>query len=157
MAWEYYKFFHVILALTFFAGTIVSMMAMNRAAKETNVHTAQTLVRMGSFAGQWLITPPLILVGIFGVLAAQDLGYSLTDTGWLNAAYAATAVGLVLGITVMGDHGRKAQRLVDRDVESGEKSDELQAVLTAPLPRIVGSGLHGLVIYVVVLMVFKPF
>lgn len=157
MASEYYKFFHIVFVLIFFSGVIVSMMSMIRAQREPNIHTVRTLVRTADHAGLFMVTLPLILTGVFGILTAWQQKIPLTDTGWLNAAYGATIVMFVAGGVVFGGQTRRAVRLADRDVPQDAKSPEIQAVLSSPIPRIAGPLLMGLMIYIIVLMVFQPF
>jgi uncharacterized membrane protein len=154
---ETLSFFHILLAFVFFSGTIVAAVASAWAAREQNVHTIRTLTNMAKMVSLIMIYPAIIALGIIGVFLAQEQDLSLTDTGWLNAAYAATALGLLLGLFVMGRQSMRAARLAERDAAAGQKSAELQAVLSERLPKIVGGALHGLVVYILVLMVFKPF
>ncbi|MBI2867893.1 MAG: DUF2269 family protein [Chloroflexi bacterium] len=157
MSWEYLKLFHIIFVLVFFAGTIVSMMAGMRAEKAAALETIVALTGLGKNAAKFLTIPSFILVGVFGVLTAREQGLSLTDTGWLNAAYSASVLGFLLGVLVMYRSEAKAHALAARDLAAGKKSEELEKALRSPVPKIVGPLLHGLVLYILVLMVFKPF
>lgn len=150
------RFFHIVFVLVFFSGTIVVITTMSRARREPNIHAVRTLVRLANHAGLYLVTPPLVIAAILGVFSAKRLHIPLTDTGWLNAAYAATALAVLLGL-VMGAVARRAARLADRDAQNGSRSPELDAALASPLPMIVGPALHALVTYIIVLMVFQPF
>lgn len=151
------KFFHILFVLVFFSGTIVSMMAMVRAEREANVHTVRALTRMANQSQRFLIEIPVIVLAVLGVVLAAKQHYPLTDTGWLNAAYASTILGFALGVGIMSRQARKAAKMAERDALAGQKSDELQAALSERLPKIIGGALHALVLYVLVLMVFKPY
>ncbi len=154
---ETLTFFHILFVLVFFSGTIVSTMAMMRAERETNVQTVKALTKMSAISQRFLIELPVVVLGVLGVFLAREEDLSLTDTGWLNAAYAATALGLLLSLFVMGRQSMRAAKLAERDAAAGQKSAELQAVLSERLPKAVGGALHGLVVYILVLMVYKPF
>jgi len=156
MAWEYLKLFHLLFALAFFAGTIVSTMAGIRARKAQEIETVATLTRMSSSTNLFLTTPALMLTGLFGVLTAQQQHLALTDTEWLNAAYGATVILFVLGVGVMVRRDVRAARLAARDQVTGSRSVELDAALSERLPMVVGSVLHLLVVYLVFMMVFQP-
>ncbi len=154
---ETLTFFHILLALVFFSGTIVAAVASARAANEQNVHTIRTLAKMAKMVSLIMIYPAIIALSVIGVFLADQEDLSLTDTGWLNAAYVSVIIGFLLGLGVLGSHGAKVVKLADRDVASGQVSPELRAALNAKLPKIIGGALHALVVYVVVLMVFKPY
>ncbi|MEE9284198.1 MAG: DUF2269 family protein [Dehalococcoidia bacterium] len=157
MASEYYELFHIVFVLIFFSGTIVAMLAARSARSASNIETVRSLVGMAHHAWVYLVNLPLVLTGIFGALTAWELELPLTDTGWLNAAYAAIIVSVALALAVTFGHSRRALRLAQRDVQQGSKSPELQAVLSSPVPRIATPLLHAIVAYIIVLMVFQPF
>lgn len=157
MAWEYLKFFHIVFVLTFFSGTIVSMMTGIAAAKAKSIDSIVVLTGIEARAAKFVTVPSFILVGIFGILTASEQNLDLTDTGWLNAAYGASIIGFVLGVAVMARHALASHKLAVRDAQAGKKSDELDKELNSKLPKIVGPLLHLLVVYILVLMVFKPY
>ncbi|MBM4405779.1 MAG: DUF2269 family protein [Chloroflexi bacterium] len=157
MAWEYLKFFHIVFVLTFFSGTIVSMMTGIAAAKAKSIESVAILTGIAARAAKFVTIPSFILVGIFGVLTASEQNLDLTGTGWLNAAYVASILGFILGLAVLTRHGAKAAKLAARDAQAGKKSEGLEKELNAPLPKIVGPLLHLLVAYIIVLMVFQPY
>ena len=154
---DFFRFMHIVLVLIFFSGTVVNAVLMARAAKEPSIQAVAPLGKMAGQVAIFMIYLPLILVGIFGVLTAQQQHIPLTGTGWLDAAYVSTIVGFLVGVFVMGGHGRAAKSLIIEAMKQGKKTPELQAHLNSKTPKIVGMLLDGLIVWIIVLMVFKPF
>jgi uncharacterized membrane protein len=157
MAWEYLKLFHIIFVLTFFSGTIVSTMAGIGASKAKGLESIAALMGLSARASKFVTIPSFILVGVFGILTASQQNLDLTGTGWLNAAYVASIIGFILGLTVMTRHSIKTHKVAMRDAQAGKRSDELDRELNSKAVKIVGPLLHALVAYILVLMVFKPY
>ena len=154
---ETLKFFHILLVMIFFSGTIVAAVSSAWAAKAKDVQTVQSLIHMAKTFSIIMIYPAFIAMAILGVFLAHEESLSLTHTGWLKAAYAASGLGFLVGVGVMGRNGAKLQKLADRDAPTGQISPELRAALDSPMPKIVGGLLHTLVVYLLVLMVYKPY
>jgi uncharacterized membrane protein len=154
---ETLKFFHLLLVFTFFAGTMVASVASGWAARAKDVATVRTLIAMAKTISIALIYPSIIALSVVGVFLADKQGWDLNGPGWLNAAYTSVVIGFVLGLGVLGRNGIRLQKLADRDAPTGQISTELRSALDAPMPKIVGGLLHALVIYILVLMVFKPY
>lgn len=154
---ETLTFFHVLLAFVFFSGTVVASVASAWAAREQSIYAIRTLTNIAKNVWVVMIYPSIIALSVIGVFLADEENLSLTDTGWLNAAYLSVIIGFVLGLVVLGRHGAKVAKLAARDAPTGQVSPELRMALNAPVPKVAGGFLHALVVYVLVLMVFKPY
>ncbi|GEM_PF-1752239 len=76
-------------------------------------------IYVGIDAASGMITVPVvILVGIFGVLAAWKAGYSLDD-GWLIAAYVTTVTALIVPGVTFKLRGDGVAKLMDQEIEEG--------------------------------------
>ncbi len=156
MAWQYLKFFHLLSVIIFVSGTFVVTFLMARAAKEKSIDSVVELIKTSARLSMFMIYLPLILAGAFGVLTAWQMKLPLTGLRWLEIAYVATTIGLLTGFFVLGGHGKKALKLAVADLPTGNKSPELQAELDSRTAKIVGGLLNLLVLFILVLMVFKP-
>lgn len=154
---DFFKHIRILLVMIFFSGTITSTIVMSRARRESNIQTVAAYGRIAGFAGPFLIGLPLTLVGIFGVLTSWKEHYSLTGTGWINAAYASLIIGWLAGNIILGGHTCKVAGLAEHDLGRGKKSEELQTELDKPLAIWLGAALQLLVLWIIYLMVFKPF
>ncbi len=154
---DFFKFLHIVLAFIFFSGTMVNTVLMMQAAKEPNIQAVAPIAKMAGQVAIFMVYLPFILLGVFGVLTAQQMHIPLTGTGWLEAAYVSSIVGFLVGFFVMGGHGRATKPLVIAAMKAGKKTPELQAHLDSKKPMIVGTLLDALIIWIIVLMVFKPF
>ncbi|MCH7971688.1 MAG: DUF2269 family protein [Chloroflexi bacterium] len=97
-----------------------------------------------------------ILVGVFGVLAAWKIGWSLTE-GWLIAAYIALGVTVIVPPFTFKPWGEKAEKLMDEAHQEGHILPEQKKIMTGIKWRAFEYSLYGLLVFIAYLMVFKPF
>ena len=127
--------------------------------KSTSVEAIAVPTHLGRVA-EYIIIPSAILLGIFGVLTAWQEHRPLTGGAgnwWLVVAYFALGAAVLIGLTVMLPHSAKAEKVAAEAAAKGQKTPELQKVLSSPVPKIAGNFLTLLIIFFLVLMVFKPF
>ena len=96
------------------------------------------------------------LVGVFGVLAAWKIGWSLTE-GWLIAAYIATGVAFLMPIVAFKPGGDHVEKLMDQAYEEGRIIPEQLEILTSIKYRVAEVIMYGLLVFIAYVMVFKPF
>lgn len=97
-----------------------------------------------------------ILVGVFGVLAAWKIGWSLTE-GWLIAAYIALGVIVIVPLFTFKPWGERAEKLMDQAHQEGHVLPEQKKIMTGIRYRSFEYSLYGLLVFIAYLMVFKPF
>ena len=97
-----------------------------------------------------------LLVGIFGVLTAWKLGYSL-DAGWLVAAYVATGIAFVMPILTFKPWGESVEKLMPQALEEGRILPEQLAVIHSKKYRFAEIFMYALLVFIAYVMVFKPF
>ncbi len=98
----------------------------------------------------------LIGAGIFGVLAAWEIGFELT-AGWLIAAYIASGVALVVPALTFKPWGEAADRLMEQATSEGRILDEQKELMTGTRYTAVELFMNGLLIFILFVMVYKPF
>lgn len=156
MAWEYLEFFHIAAAFIVVSGIAISEVAVRRARKTDDPKIFATLMGIAKIAGP-MTGAGLVLAGILGVLTAWREGLPLTTTGWLNAAYAATIVALVVPPLTFLRWERAVMALMPQAVQQGEVLPEQKAILGGPAWRATNLFMSALLVFIVVLMVFRPF
>ena len=97
-----------------------------------------------------------ILTGVFGVLAAWEIGWPLTS-GWLIAAYISIGFAFAIPVAVFKPASDKVEALMPRALEEGRVLPEQRAIFEAPLYRGFELGMYALLVFIAYVMVFKPF
>jgi len=97
-----------------------------------------------------------LLVGVFGVLAAWKIGWSLTE-GWLIAAYIATGAAFLMPIVTFKPWGDHVEKLMGQAYEEGRILPEQLEILTSIKYRVAEVFMYGLLVFIAYVMVFKPF
>jgi uncharacterized membrane protein len=147
-------FFHLLGAVSFFAGAAVAgtlQLAAIRRERPSEIHALLRLTRVG-----------VVLVGIgalftlaFGIALAEHEGFGLSPA-WIQAALWLWVAGMALG-SYGGRTARHARHLARRLAEEGdEPSPELRALVAARGP-LWASYASGLMLFAVLgLMVWQP-
>jgi uncharacterized membrane protein len=156
MAWEYLKFFHIFFAFMMMGGITVSQYAIVNARKTNEPGTFQTYLKMSAVGGQMGMIG-LAAVSILGVLTAWQQDLDLTGTGWLNAAYATAIVALILPPLTFARWEKQAALLMPEAQETSEVLPEQHRLVGGPQYRGVNIAMTALIVWMLVLMVFKPF
>ena len=156
VAWEYLKFFHIVFAFVMVGGISISEYAMVQARRTTEPATFGAFVRM-SAAGGIVSGVSLIVVSVLGVLTAWQQHIPLTSTGWLNAAYATVIVATILPMATFARWGKKAEGLVPEALEKGAVLPEQKQLISGTRYHLVNGLMILLLVWVVYIMVFKPF
>ena len=97
-----------------------------------------------------------IFVGVFGVLAAWKIGWSL-DEGWLIAAYIALGITVIVPPFTFKPWGEKAEKLMDQAHQEGHILPEQKKIMTGRKYRTFEYSFYGLLVFIAYFMVFKPF
>ena len=156
MAWEYLKFFHLVFAFVMMGGIFLSQYAIVQARRTTEPSIFATFLKMSAFGGM-LGAIGLVSVSVLGVLTAWQQDLSLTATGWLNAAYATVIVALVIPPLTFARWEKRAVALMPEAEAQGEVLPEQKRLVGGPQYRVVNSVMSALLVWMLVLMVFKPF
>jgi uncharacterized membrane protein len=156
MAWEYLKFFHIVSAFVLVTGVSFIQYGHARAIRSQDVRAFGFYLSLVKSGGM-MTGLGVVLAGTFGILTAWQQKWPLTDTGWLNAAYAVTIVATILPQFTLKRWGQQAGKMMPQAMQQGKVLPEQLAVLTSPKYRAVDLFMLGLLVFIVVLMVFKPF
>ncbi|MFB3106230.1 MAG: DUF2269 family protein [Pseudomonadales bacterium] len=97
-----------------------------------------------------------ILVGVFGVLAAWKIGWSLTE-GWLIAAYIALGVTVIVPPFTFKPWGERAEKLMEQAHQEGHILPEQKKIMTGIRYRAFEYSFYVILVFIAYLMVFKPF
>ena len=147
-------FFHLLGALSFFAGAAVVgtlQLAAIRRERPSEVHALLRLAPVGAA----LVGAGALLTLAFGIALAEHEGFGFSPV-WIRAA-----LGLWVAAMAVGGYGgrtaRHARHLAARLAEEGDApSPELQALVGArvPLAASLASGL--MLVAILALMVWRP-
>ena len=97
-----------------------------------------------------------LFVGVFGVLAAWEIGWSLTE-GWLIAAYIATAIAFLMPLFTFKPWGERVEKLMPQALEEGRILPEQLEVIHSTKYRAAEIFMYALLVFIAYVMVFKPF
>jgi len=145
--------FHLLGALTFFAGIVLAGAAFELARRRERPAEIALLLGLTRI-GVLLVAIGGLLVPIFGLwmVHLSHWGYG---SGWIDWALGLYVLALVLG-ALGGQRPKQACRLASRlAVENAQASDELRRLLGDRLSRLENYGALAVVIGIVALMVFK--
>lgn len=156
MAWEYLKFFHIFFAFIMMGGIFLSQYAIVNARKTSEPRTFATYLKM-SASGGMMAGFGLVSVSLLGVLTAWQQNLDLTATGWLNGAYGAAILAFIIPPLTFARWEKQAAALMPEAEEKGEVLPEQHRLVGGPQYRIVNIALSALLVWMLVLMVFKPF
>lgn len=152
---DFLTFMHIFFLAFLLSGIGVANYATIRGARTEDVKEFSIYLQMANRAGM-MIPIALIAMGIFGVLAAWEIGYSLTD-GWLIAAYITIVVALVVPGATFARWGAEADKLMPEALEKGEITPRIKELTVGPKARAVELFMFGLLIFILFDMVYKPF
>ena len=147
-------FFHLLGAVSFFAGAAVAgtlQLAAIRRERPGEIHALLRLTRVGVA----LVGLGALLTLVFGIALAEHEGFGLSPA-WIQAALGLWVASMALG-AYGGRTARHARHLAERlAAEGDEPSPELRALVAArgPLRASYASGL--LLLAILALMVWQP-
>lgn len=106
--------------LLFAVGTLNFSAVMMR--RSTDINEFGVYLRLSKTAG--LMTPiATLFVAVFGIRAAEEIGFPL-DERWLIASYVATAVAVLVPVATLKPWGQAAASLMPRAMLEGRILDE---------------------------------
>jgi uncharacterized membrane protein len=147
-------FFHLLGAVSFFAGAAVAgtlQLAAIRRERPSEIHALLRLTRVGVV----LVGIGALLTVVFGIALAEHEGFGFAPA-WIQAA-----LGLWVAAMVLGGYGgrtaRHARHLAERlAAEDDAPSPELRALVAARGP-LWASYASGLMLFAILaLMVWQP-
>ena len=147
-------FFHLLGAVSFFAGGAVVGVLQLGAIRRERPREIYALLRLAPF-GVALVGVGALLTLAFGIALAEHEGLGLSPA-WIQAA-----LGLWVAAMAVGGYGgrtaRHARRLAKRlAVETDEPSPELHALVGAPLPLAASVASGAMLLAILALMVWQP-
>ncbi len=152
---DFLVFMHILFLAILLSGIGVANYASIRAGRTNDVREFGIYLKMGSTGGM-LAPVALIAMAIFGVWAASEIGYSLTD-GWLIAAYITVVVAMVVPGVTFARWGSEAEKLMPEALEKGEILPRQRELITGTRARITEAFMMALLIFILYDMVYKPF
>ena len=156
MAWEYLRFFHIAIAFLYVGAVALAVYGQQRAVRSRSPQVFEIYLRTAAFGGM-MAGVGIVLASVFGVLTAWQQGWPLTSTGWLLGAYISVFVMLFLGIFVQRRNTNKALALLPQAQETGQVLPEQFRLIDGLAARLTNLLSMGLLVFVIVLMVFRPF
>ena len=156
MAWEYLKLFHLIFGFVLVTGVVMAEYAELMARRTNDLPQFEVYLKLGNFGGM-LAGSGTLLTSVFGILTAWQQNWPLATTGWLTATYIVVFIALITPLITLKRYGDRATALMPEARERGAILPEQIDLVSGPKARIAGHFLSGLLIFVIVLMVFKPF
>jgi uncharacterized membrane protein len=156
MAWEYLKFFHLFFAFIMMGGIFLSQYGIVNARKTTEPGTFATYLKMSAAGGKMSMIG-LVAVSVLGVFTAWQQDLDLTATGWLNASYATAILALIIPYLTFVRWEKQAAQLMPEALAKGEVLPEQHRLVGGPQYRGINIVMTVLIIWMLVLMAFKPF
>lgn len=152
---DFLTFMHIFfVALLLFAVGVLNFSSV-MVRRTTDVHEFRVYLNLSKTAG--MLTPiALIALALFGVWAASEIGFSMTD-GWLIAAYVTSGIALIVPGVTLKRWGEAAEKLMPEAISQGRILDEQKALVAGPKSRAVDLFMNGLLIFILYDMVYKPF
>jgi uncharacterized membrane protein len=147
-------FFHLLGAVSFFAGAAVAATLQLAALRRGRPSEVYALLRLAP-VGAALVGVGALLTLAFGIALAQHEGIGFSAT-WIQAA-----LGLWVASMALGGYGgrtaRHARHLAQRLADAGDApSEELRALVGARLPLWASFASGLLLLAILGLMVWQP-
>jgi uncharacterized membrane protein len=147
-------FFHLLGAVSFFAGAAVVATLQLGAIRRERPSEVYALLRLAPIGAALVGTGALLTLG-FGIALAQHEGFGFSPA-WIQAA-----IGLWVASMVVGGYGgrtaRHARHLAERlAADDDAPSPELHALVAAPIPLAASFAGGVLILAVLALMVWQP-
>ncbi|HEY3551000.1 MAG TPA: DUF2269 family protein [Gaiellaceae bacterium] len=147
-------FFHLLGAVTFFAGAAVVGTLQLAAIRRERPSEVYALLRLAP-AGAALVGLGALLTLGFGIALAEHEGLGLSPA-WIQAA-----LGLWVASMAVGGYGgrtaRQARHLAQGLAAEGDApSNELHALLAAPIPLAASYASGVMLLAILALMVWQP-
>ena len=147
-------FFHLLGAVSFFAGGVVVGILQLAAIHRERPSEIYALLRLAPF-GAALVGLGALLTLVFGIALAEHEGLGLSPA-WIQAALALWVVSMALG-AYGGRTARRARHLAARLTAEGDApSPELRALLAARLPLWASYASGLMLVAILALMVWQP-
>lgn len=147
-------FFHLLGAVSFFAGAAVVGMLQLAAIRRQRPSEVYALLRLAP-TGAALVGAGALLTLSFGIALAQHQSFGFSPA-WIQAA-----LGLWVAAMVSGAYGgrtaRHARHLAERLATEGDApSSELHALVAAPLPLAASFASGLMLVAILAVMVWQP-
>lgn len=149
------ELFHILFVFLLLGALGMITYSSVMVARTDDVNKFSIFVSIGSVGGM-ISGIALIFVGLFGFLAAWEIGWPLTS-GWLIASYITTAVALVVPALTFKPWGDKVEKLMPQALKEGRILPEQKEILTGTKYRATEAFMYGLLVFIAYVMVFKPF
>jgi uncharacterized membrane protein len=147
-------FFHLLGAVSFFAGAAVVGALQHAAIRRERPSEVYALLRLAPVGAAFVGLGALFTLG-FGIALAEHEGFGFSAT-WIQAA-----LGLWLASMALGAYGgrtaRHARHLAEQLAGEGDlPSRELRALVAAPVPLAASYASGFMLMAILALMVWKP-
>jgi uncharacterized membrane protein len=147
-------FFHLLGALSFFAGVAVVGTLQLAAIRRERPSEVYALLRLAP-VGAVLVGAGALLTLVFGIALAQHEGFGLSPA-WIQAA-----IGLWIASVAVGGYGgrtaRQARHLAARlAADEDAPSPKLHALVAAPIPLAASFASGLMLLAILALMVWQP-
>lgn len=150
-----YELLHILFVFLLLGALGMITYSSVMVAKTDDVQKFGIYLSIGTTGGM-ISGASLVLTGIFGFLAAWEIGWSLTE-GWLIAAYVSAIVALIVPTVSFKRWGEQATKLMPQALNEGRILPEQKELMTSPKYRAVEAFMYGLLVFIAYVMVFKPF
>jgi uncharacterized membrane protein len=146
---------HILFVFTLLGALGMITYSSVMVARTDDVQKFGIYLSIGSTGGM-ISGASLVLVGLFGFLAAWEIGWPLTE-GWLIAAYITGTIALIVPTFTFKPWGEKATALMPQAMKEGRILPEQIEIMTGTKYRATEGFMYALLIFIAYVMVFKPF
>lgn len=164
MSWYFLiRFLHISTAIIFMGGIFARQMVRSDAKKTDDVRIFAALSQAAARIENFMVIPGNLAVILFGVLIALMTGAPIfgflqgASRNWLLVSNILLVLGFLAIPLVFIPRGKKFDLVLKEALAEGRMTPELRAALDDKLIRFLHTVEIVLVVFVVGLMVFKPF
>jgi uncharacterized membrane protein len=147
-------FFHLLGAVSFFAGAAVVGTLQHAALRRERPSEVYALLRVAPIGAALVGAGALLTLG-FGIALAEHEGFGFKEA-WIQAALGLWVASMALG-AYGGRTARHARHLAKRlAAEDAAPSPELHALVAAPIPLAASYASGAILLAILALMVWQP-
>jgi uncharacterized membrane protein len=157
------RLLHILSAIVFIGGILARQLVRSLAEKTDDVHYFAALSQAAGRIENFMVIPGNLAAILFGVALALITGAPIlgflqgASRNWLLVTNILLVIGFLTVPLVFVPRGKQFDLLLKDALAKGQMTPQLRAQLDDKTIRFVHQGEVTMLIFIVILMVFKPF
>jgi uncharacterized membrane protein len=157
------RFLHITATIIFIGGIFARQVVRSYAKKADDVQIFAALSHAAGQIENFMVIPGNLVVIILGIILALMTGAPIfgflqgAPRNWLLVSNILLIIGMLTVPTIFVPRGKKFDSVLKEAMVAGEMTPELRAELDDKVVRLAHVVEIILVVFIVALMVFKPF